>query len=130
MSARTRGAYNFSNYDDELKKKETKKTVEFRQAAGSLDGHWVSSYAKICVGIGRFAEVAAEGNLWRLIYDCHRAEVDKTKYDVLDLLLDLGLAKEAEIVQHRLETAGHVAETLRAFSSKTGSHSIYYKPSW
>ncbi|OTA94863.1 hypothetical protein M434DRAFT_394377 [Hypoxylon sp. CO27-5] len=123
----SRGAYNFNNYDSRLimrPNKDTKKTVEFRQAAGSLDGRWVSTYAKICVGIGRFAEVAAEGRMWRLIYDCHCADVGKAEYDVLDLLLDLGLTEEAEIVQYRLEMDSHVAETLRVFSSKTVSYGM------
>ncbi|KAI1805427.1 hypothetical protein F4811DRAFT_222372 [Daldinia bambusicola] len=76
-------------------------TVDFTKASGSLDGYWVSTHAKICVGVVRFAADAADGNLWRLIYDCHVANADPARYDIFDLLLDLGLAKEAETVQRR-----------------------------
>ncbi|KAI1138810.1 hypothetical protein F5Y05DRAFT_425128 [Hypoxylon sp. FL0543] len=123
MSTGVRGAYNFENYHDCSKDKDCKnpkQTVEFRQAAGSLDGGWVATYARICVGIAWFAKTATKGRFWRLVYDCQRAEVDKTRYDILDLLLDLSLAEEAKVVQQRLETGSHVAEVLRPFSSKTG----------
>ncbi|KAI2621704.1 hypothetical protein GGR54DRAFT_599426 [Hypoxylon sp. NC1633] len=121
MSAGSRGAYSFENYSDDKQKEEgTPRTVEFRQAAGSLDGHWVSTYAQLCVGIARFAEDASEGRVWRLIDDCHHAETKNTGYDVIDLLLDLGLTREAKVVQYRLETGSLATENLQRFSTMTG----------
>ncbi|KAI2463433.1 putative amidoligase enzyme-domain-containing protein [Annulohypoxylon bovei var. microspora] len=122
MSTGGRGAYNFENYGDikkhaEKSKESTNKTIEFRQAAGSLDGHWVATYARICVGIARFAQNAKMPDLWRLIYECHHAEKYKDQYDVLDLLQDLDLASEAKVIQSRLKTGAHVAEMLRPFLS-------------
>ncbi|KAI2781606.1 hypothetical protein F4815DRAFT_466770 [Daldinia loculata] len=110
------GAYNFNHYSDEKTEEEdTKVTVEFCMAASSLDGHWVSTHARICTGIAQFVASAPEENVWRMIYECHGAEIDKTGYDVIDLLLDLGLAKEAETVQHRLKMGSYFRETLRSF---------------
>ncbi|KAF3065143.1 hypothetical protein GL218_02512 [Daldinia childiae] len=110
------GAYNFNCYSDEnVEEKNTKATVEFCMAAGSLDGRWVSTHARICTGIVQFAATAPEENVWRMIYECHGAEIDKAKYDVIDLLLDLGLAKEAETVQYRFVVGSYFGETLQPF---------------
>ncbi|KAI1655673.1 hypothetical protein F4813DRAFT_158296 [Daldinia decipiens] len=110
------GAYNFSHYSDEkTEEKDTKATVEFCMAAGSLDGHWVSTHARICTGIAQFAASAPEENVWRMIYECHSAGIDKTGYDIIDLLLDLDLAKEAETVQYRFEMGSSFGETLQSF---------------
>lgn len=121
MGAESRCAYNFDNYYDVKRRddKTPKRTVEFRQAAGTMDGHWVTTYAKICLGIAKFAETATDASLWTLIWECHRADKNKIWYDVFDLLLDLGLPEEARVVQNRLETGGHVAEQLRPFSTAT-----------
>ncbi|KAI1272926.1 putative amidoligase enzyme-domain-containing protein [Xylaria sp. FL0933] len=52
-------------------------TIEFRLGEGSLDGEWIATWAKICVGIFKFA-------------------------DVIDLLDDIGLFAEAVIAERRL----------------------------
>ncbi|KAI2641676.1 hypothetical protein GGS26DRAFT_536397 [Hypomontagnella submonticulosa] len=118
-----RGAYNFEHYQEYgdilLRRISSKRTVEFRQAAGSLNGDWVSTYARICVGMVRFAHTAPIGDLWRVVYDCHCEETYNTQYDVLDLLLDLGLCEEAKTVQYRLETGEYNAEMMNAFSPKS-----------
>ncbi|KAI0119419.1 hypothetical protein F4814DRAFT_239124 [Daldinia grandis] len=113
MNTKLLGACSFNHYGD----KNTKdKTVEFCLATGSLDGRWVSTHARICIGIGQFAASAAV-NVWRMIYDCNSAEIDKAGYDVIDLLLDLGLAKEAETVQYRLKMGRYFEETFWPFLS-------------
>ncbi|KAI1215085.1 putative amidoligase enzyme-domain-containing protein [Annulohypoxylon truncatum] len=123
MSSTARGAYNFENYLDIKRNAKdgpyeaANKTVEFRQAAASLDGHWVATYARICVGMTRFAQDARMPDLWRLVYECHLAEKSHHIYDVLDLLLDLGLPTEAKVVQNRLQKGAHVAEMLKPFLS-------------
>ncbi|OTB07799.1 hypothetical protein M426DRAFT_8398 [Hypoxylon sp. CI-4A] len=116
-----RGAYNFRNYSDFARYHEecTKNTVEFRQAAGSLDGLWVATYARIVAGIAQFARTADSDTFSRLVHDCHDGETNNIGYDILDLLIDLGLTEEAKIVQCRLETRSHVAEMLRNFSANT-----------
>ncbi|KAI1375180.1 putative amidoligase enzyme-domain-containing protein [Hypoxylon crocopeplum] len=124
MSTGNRGAYNFDNYDRNNAKtlsKGSKKTVEFRQAAGSLDGHWVATYAKICVGIGRFARDFCDGTICRLVYDCYTAELEYGSYDVLDFIIDICLVEEAKVVQDRLKNGGAVSENLRIFSTSEGS---------
>ncbi|KAI0848634.1 hypothetical protein F5Y00DRAFT_83953 [Daldinia vernicosa] len=112
------GVYNFNYYSDEnTEYKDPKATVEFCTAAGSLDGHWVSTHARICTGIAQFAASAAEENVWRMIYECHDADMEGTEYDLIDLLLDLGLAKEAETVQYRFKMNRNTGEPFRTFLS-------------
>ncbi|KAI0897795.1 hypothetical protein F4806DRAFT_377691 [Annulohypoxylon nitens] len=123
MSSDTRGAYSFENYLDGKRDVEMERngkpiqTVVFRQAAGSLDGHWVGTYARICIGIARFADTAPASKVWQLIYECHLAESLQHQYDILDLLLDMELPKEAEFVQNRLAKGSHVVEMLQPFLS-------------
>ncbi|KAI1096708.1 putative amidoligase enzyme-domain-containing protein [Rostrohypoxylon terebratum] len=123
MSSNAPGAYCFENYLDRKRNVEMRyngkpvKTVVFRQAAGSLDGHWVGTYARICIGIARFADTATMPKVWQLIYECHLAETSQHQYDVIDLLLDLELPKEAEFVHNRLEKGSLAEEMLQPFLS-------------
>ncbi|KAK6951919.1 hypothetical protein Daesc_006444 [Daldinia eschscholtzii] len=115
MDTNLHDAYKFFYYPSAHWKEEyPRPIIEFSMAAGSLDGHWISTYAKICTSIVRFATGAAEEDIWRMIYDCHVANTDNTRYDIFDLLLDLGLAKEAETVQRRAERSDY-KETLQQY---------------
>ncbi|KAI6089446.1 putative amidoligase enzyme-domain-containing protein [Hypoxylon rubiginosum] len=113
----SRGAYNFTAYSDRARQNaDNKRTVEFRQAAGTMDGSWVVHWAKICVGIARFAEEATDAELWGLMYDCHRRDKKPGQYDALDFLLDLGLPQQARAVQWRWQSRIYILESLQPFS--------------
>ncbi|KAK6075583.1 hypothetical protein SCUP234_07672 [Seiridium cupressi] len=79
----------------------SKRTVEWRQAAGSMDGKWVSVWSRIVVGVSRFAVHAPVDEFLRILTCCDYAEKGGS-YDVLDLLEDMGLVAEAEVAGQRI----------------------------
>ncbi|KAI0391980.1 putative amidoligase enzyme-domain-containing protein [Xylariaceae sp. FL0594] len=86
-----------------LRMPEKNRTVEVRMAAGSLDGEWVATWARICVGLFRFALYVPPGKFIDVLTRCEQAVQGKgSPYDVLDLLNDLGLFAEAVIAEKRL----------------------------
>ena len=90
-------AYNCSELEtgDEVG---TKRTIEFRMGSASLDGVWLSTWARICAGLVRFAIQAPVTRYLDVLTRCDKG----TGYDVLDLLDDLGLFVEAEVAERRL----------------------------
>ncbi|KAI0424523.1 putative amidoligase enzyme-domain-containing protein [Xylaria sp. FL1042] len=116
VSRGVRGAYNFMNLLAE--KDKGKPTIEFRQAAGSLDEDWIIVWAKICLALcGPAVVESSDDALFQLLYDCAESEDNNAqKYNVFDLLHDIGLDDEdIKIVQDRLAIARHEREPVLPF---------------
>ncbi|KAG6359658.1 hypothetical protein INS49_013181 [Diaporthe citri] len=99
-------AFNFRNYIPGFYgESDVKRTIEFRQCAGTLDGEEVAAFAKLFIGLCEFSEKTTINDLWHLILKCAEAEVaaaewpDVTGDDVFDILIEAGLAQEAEALQ-------------------------------
>ncbi|KAI0416579.1 putative amidoligase enzyme-domain-containing protein [Xylaria grammica] len=98
-----RPATNFENYSCySLDPSSDRRTVEIRFGSGSLDAEWVATWAKIVVGLFRFALYASPSMFIDVLDGCDRADKEDGSYDVIDLLDDLGLFAEAEIAEKRL----------------------------
>ncbi|KAK5629997.1 hypothetical protein RRF57_005712 [Xylaria bambusicola] len=88
-----------------------KRTIEFREAGGSLDPEWIVTWARICVGIMRFCRDSDPGEFTRVLERVVRQEERSrcgrgVRYDVCDLLEDMCLFSEAEIVRRRERELG------------------------
>lgn len=111
-------------------------TIEFREAAGSVDGDWIAIWARICVGLvrwaldcGRYASAVGEdADEYMAVLSRIAERVDsfygidqkmewrrpeagqyRERYGVLDLLCDIGLEEEAEWIGDRVSRLGRVA---------------------
>ncbi|RYP50377.1 hypothetical protein DL769_010957 [Monosporascus sp. CRB-8-3] len=92
------------------------RTVEFREAAGSLDGGgWVRVWTEICVGIADWCRKASAVDYLELLdrvaaqEDRDQSGVEQTdeeRYDVCDLLDDMCLFAQAEWVRQRERREG------------------------
>ncbi|KAI1134454.1 hypothetical protein F5Y05DRAFT_417095 [Hypoxylon sp. FL0543] len=78
------------------------RTVEFRGAEGTL-GEWVVAWAKICVGLVKFAILAPPDEFLRVLENCDIGERVDGSFDVIDLIDAIGLPAEAEIAEKRIE---------------------------
>lgn len=83
---------------------EIRRTIEFREAVGSVDPSWVAAWAKICSRIVEFCLEAEEDVFVELLMSVVEAELSfeatgDSRYDVVDLVNDLGLHNEAELVE-------------------------------
>ncbi|UQC86702.1 uncharacterized protein CLUP02_12204 [Colletotrichum lupini] len=79
-------------------------TIEFREAAGSLDVEWIATWARICCRLlewSRDAEPTEFMCVMRLL--AWAQEEEGAQYDVVDLLIDLGLITEARFCEDRLQ---------------------------
>lgn len=99
-------AFNFRNYIPGFYgESDVKRTIEFRQCAGTLNGEEVIAFAKLFIGLCEFAGKATINDLWHLILKCAEAEVGAAEWpnvtgdDVFDILIETGLAQEAEALQ-------------------------------
>ncbi|KAI1466438.1 putative amidoligase enzyme-domain-containing protein [Daldinia caldariorum] len=101
-----RGAYSFAQLE-----RETKRTIEFRQAASTVDPIEVVTHARIAVGLCRFAASASHNALMQVILDCEMAEGNPSWFDVYDFLSEVGLTPEAKIVQAVL--SGTLTDDMR-----------------
>ncbi|KAI1291325.1 hypothetical protein F5Y03DRAFT_388530 [Xylaria venustula] len=118
-----RGAYNFANLNGRTRIKwtmiepPTKPTIEFRQAAGSLDEDWIVIWAKICLALCGSAVVeSSDEDFFQLLYDCGGLSESPSRYNVFDLLHDIGLSgKDIETVQLRLASKRHEREPVLPF---------------
>ncbi|KAI1427653.1 hypothetical protein F5Y12DRAFT_791960 [Xylaria sp. FL1777] len=125
-----RGAYNFTNLVttpsglnedpqdlERTRAKAKKPTIEFRQAAGSLDADWIVVWAKICLALsGPAVTECSNDDFFQLLYDCAKSEERRCKYNVFDLLHDIGLDEgDIEFVQLRLMSNRHEREPVLAF---------------
>lgn len=88
-----------------------KRTIEFREAGGSLDAEWIVTWSKICVGILKFCRDSKPAEYVRVLGRVVKQE-DRTRdggsvrYDVADLLEDLCLFGEAAVVRRRERELG------------------------
>lgn len=107
-----RPAYNFTNFtEDRYGEQGRKRTIEFRQSAGSLDADEVIAYGKAYVQICRFAMDSTHRRFWYVLKKC--VDVDKlglderqnpeTGFDVFDLLLLMDLGNTAAKLQDVIE---------------------------
>lgn len=91
-------AYNFWNLRSEFYWC-SKKTIEFRQHEGTLDAKRAENWMKVCVRLVEFAlqsqPVWMEGFL--------RSVVDDEKYTVEDMLLSIGLPRQAKYYGRAIE---------------------------
>ncbi|KAK1996200.1 hypothetical protein LX36DRAFT_671905 [Colletotrichum falcatum] len=79
-------------------------TVEFREAAGSLDMEWIATWARICCRLLEWSRDAAPAEFMCVIRLLAWAQEEEgAQYDVVDFLIDLGLLKEARFCEDRLE---------------------------
>ncbi|KAK5625298.1 hypothetical protein RRF57_001014 [Xylaria bambusicola] len=122
--ASIRGAYNFSNlittiedFDGTIKELKTKPTLEFRQTAGTLDEDWIVVWSKICLALcGPAVVESSDDEFFQLLYDCTKSEKLQHKYNVFDLLYDIGVKEEdIYIVQSRLQSGRHEREPVLPF---------------
>ncbi|KAF3060957.1 hypothetical protein GL218_03434 [Daldinia childiae] len=102
------------------------RTIEFREAAGTLDAKWISMWVRITTGLVRFARLASPADylvvLDRLMEQEDRDVAIRTakangtydpayhneddRYDVCDLLEDIGLFSEAALLRRREQERG------------------------
>ncbi|CAJ2501410.1 Uu.00g042630.m01.CDS01 [Anthostomella pinea] len=80
-----------------------KRTIEFRLAEGTLDGEWIATWSKICVGFVRFAMHASVDEYVEALNNCDLASKQPGKYDVIDFIDDIGLPAEAEVAEKRIK---------------------------
>ncbi|RYP15444.1 hypothetical protein DL767_010324 [Monosporascus sp. MG133] len=102
--------------DDDGHDDDNIRTVEFREAAGSLDGGgWVRVWTEICVGIVDWCRKASAVDYLELLdrvaaqEDRDQSGVEQTdeeRYDVCDLLDDMCLFAQAEWVRQRERREG------------------------
>lgn len=106
-----RSNYNFKSYWESNVENYwplLKKTVEFREATGSVDAEWVPLWAMICVSIFRFARRASEARLNSVMEKLEKAEAHamlgkEHDYDLVSLLFDLGLVAEGLFLEKKLK---------------------------
>ncbi|KAI8627126.1 hypothetical protein F5Y19DRAFT_465924 [Xylariaceae sp. FL1651] len=106
-----RPAYSFSQYRFPSYKKpmmlgsridrrrQPKRTVEFRQMAATTDPDVVVAHGKVIVRLCEWAVEADLEHLWKVVLDCAVAEDNGDWYDVFDLLAELDLVAEARVLQ-------------------------------
>ncbi|KAI1173418.1 hypothetical protein F4777DRAFT_600703 [Nemania sp. FL0916] len=92
-------------------------TIEFRQAAGSLDEKWIVAWAKICLALNGPAVVeSSDKDFFQLLHNCLKAKELPKEYDVFDLLHDIGLGREdINTVYKRLHNGRHEEEPVLLF---------------
>ncbi|KAI0009623.1 hypothetical protein F4779DRAFT_361749 [Xylariaceae sp. FL0662B] len=84
------------------RKTQEKRTIEFRQSAGTMDADEVVAHGRIAVRLCEFAAAANPADLWKMILDFASAEARRDWYDVFDLLVELDLVEEAKVIERRL----------------------------
>ncbi|OTB02010.1 hypothetical protein M426DRAFT_14002 [Hypoxylon sp. CI-4A] len=109
-----RFAYNFLAYDLELYRRvvmergmpnpnhQNRRTIEFRQNAGTMDPDEVIAHAKVVVRLCEYASTIPLQELWKVVSDLHMAESHRDWYDVFDLLTELDLVEEARVIQRQI----------------------------
>ncbi|CAJ2509284.1 Uu.00g143100.m01.CDS01 [Anthostomella pinea] len=121
----SRGAYNFKNCSYEsTEPAHGKRTVEFRQAAGSLDEDWVVLWARICLALCGSAVQATDEEFFQLLYDCVLSDFSEERYNVFDFLYDIGMEDDVERIHTRIRDQRHErepTEQLCVVSAMTGA---------
>jgi len=80
-------------------RKQPKRTVEFRQQASTIVPEEIVAHGRVVVRLCEFAANADLEELWKIVLDCTTAEASGEWYDVFDLLAELGLNREARVLQ-------------------------------
>lgn len=98
-------AYDFADSGDV----EMRRTIEFREAAGTVHPTWVAAWAGICSRIVEFCLTAEEDKFVEVLMRTLEAELafeangeTSSRYDVIDLFNELGLRDEAKFVQEKI----------------------------
>ncbi|KAI1458842.1 hypothetical protein F4805DRAFT_473846 [Annulohypoxylon moriforme] len=105
---RTRRRSNYSFLDLVL---ERKRTIEFRQAAATVDPAEVVSRTRVAVSLCEFAANATEEQFQKLFFDLASAETDPRWIDIYDLLAELDLRPEARVIHAAL--TGRLDQSVR-----------------
>ncbi|KAI1455133.1 putative amidoligase enzyme-domain-containing protein [Annulohypoxylon moriforme] len=82
--------------------RQPKRTIEFRQPAGTVDADEIIAHAKVVVRLCEYASSTSNEELWKTISDLALGEENSEWYDVFDFLVDLGLQEEARVIQRQL----------------------------
>lgn len=100
--------YNFNAYNFQVTGDfELRLTIEFREAAGSLNPSWIATWARVCSRIVEFCLQAEEHTFAEILMRVLEAELafestEIVRYDIIDLLTDLGLSDESRFVEQRI----------------------------
>ncbi|KAI1413426.1 hypothetical protein F5Y13DRAFT_161262 [Hypoxylon sp. FL1857] len=112
-SMNSRMAYNMRAYENStyrryrgdrgfVRETQPKRTIEFRQAAGTVDPDEVVAHGKIVVRLCEAVATKTPEELWKMILDLAQAETHPQWYDVFDLLVELDLVEEARVIQQQM----------------------------
>lgn len=77
-------------------------TVEFRQAASTLDPDSVVAWVRVLVNLTCVALHSRMEEFSRLVHCCAKAEREPQWYDAFDLLVDLDMPRTAQFIQTRM----------------------------
>ncbi|KAK8010464.1 hypothetical protein PG990_009429 [Apiospora arundinis] len=77
-------------------------TVEFRQAASTLDADSVVAWVRVVVNLACAALHSRLDEYSRLVHACAKAEREPAWYDAFDLLVDLDMPRTAQMIQTRM----------------------------
>ncbi|EMR68464.1 hypothetical protein UCREL1_4520 [Eutypa lata UCREL1] len=104
LEASVKPNYNFEGYSclRVSNPSSRKRTVEFREAAGTTSGRWAETWARICVGIYEWAIHAPVAEYLAVLDNCDQA-AKGGEYDVIDLLDQIGLSAESVIAEERVK---------------------------
>lgn len=101
-------AYNFQNYTGGADTDE-KPTVEFRQAAGTVNADNLVAWVMVVLNLTSVAVLTDERSFSGFLQRCAAGAEDPGVYDVFDLLIDIHLPRTAQYIQSTLsETANSV----------------------
>ncbi|KAK8079746.1 hypothetical protein PG997_007564 [Apiospora hydei] len=78
------------------------RTVEFRQAAATLDPDSVVAWVRVVVNLTCVAVHTTHDEYARLVHCCAKAEREPAWYDAFDLLVDLDMPRTAQFIQGRM----------------------------
>ncbi|KAI0202942.1 putative amidoligase enzyme-domain-containing protein [Astrocystis sublimbata] len=112
-------------------------TIEFRQAAGSLDEAWIVIWVKICLALcGPAVISSSEKDFLQLLNDCKRSKENPRGYDIFDLLYDIGISPaDMDAVYHRLRSERFEQEPALLYhrpADAEGGGILHddYEPTW
>jgi hypothetical protein len=85
------------NYPDDMSR-----TIEFREAAGSVDAIRVTAWARICHGVATWAMNVDWCEYMDVVTRCDESQVSYIQYDVIDFLAEIGLVVESQVAGNRI----------------------------
>ncbi|OTB08880.1 hypothetical protein M426DRAFT_316906 [Hypoxylon sp. CI-4A] len=102
MDTSGRANVNFRSYACDNFTFRDRRTIEFRGGDGTL-GSWAVTWARICVGLVKFAVNAPVDVFLDVLQKCDLSTNEDGKYDAIDLLEDMGLFAEAAAASKHFE---------------------------